>query len=63
MPVLTTEVNVLDNVINTIPKIFELAGQCFTAVIENPVLLVFFSVSLIGTGLGVFQMMKNTARR
>lgn len=55
-------VGVLDKVIEQIPKIFDLAGSCFDAVIENPVLLLFFSVSLIGTGLGVFKMMKRTVK-
>lgn len=53
--------NALDKVIEVIPSVFDLAGQCFNAVIENPVLLLFFSVSLIGIGLSVFRKLRRTA--
>ena len=55
-------VSVIDKVVEQVPSIFNLAGTCFNAVIENPILLLYFSVGLIGTGLGVFAMMKNTAK-
>lgn len=51
----------LDKVIEVIPEVFDLAGACFNAVIENPVLLLFFSVSLIGIGLSVFRKLRRTA--
>ena len=57
-----TTVSVVDKVIGEVPKLFELANTCFNAVIDNPILLMFFSVGLIGTGLGIFSMLKNTAR-
>lgn len=53
--------NALDKVLETIPDIFDLAGVCFNAIIENPVLLMFFSVSLIGLGLSVFRKLRRTA--
>lgn len=58
-----TTTNALDQVVGVIPKLFDLAGTCFDAVIANPVLLVFFSIGMIGVGLGVFSMLKRTARR
>lgn len=54
--------SVVDKVIAEVPKLFELANTCFNAVIDNPILLMFFSVGLIGTGLGIFAMLKNTAK-
>lgn len=57
-----TTTTAVDSVIGIIPKLFELAGDCFDAIIANPVLLVFFSVGMIGVGLGVFKMLKRTAR-
>lgn len=54
--------SVVDKVIGEVPKLFELANTCFNAVVENPILLMFFSVGLIGTGLGIFAMLKNTAK-
>jgi len=55
-------VNVLDAVIAGVPKVFDLAGTCFNAIVENPILLLFFSVGMIGTGLGVFKKLKRTAK-
>lgn len=55
-------VNVLDSVIAGVPKVFDLAGTCFNAIVENPILLLFFSVGMIGTGLGVFKKLKRTAK-
>lgn len=51
----------LDNVMGVIPKVFELAGTCINAVLDNPILLLFFSVSMIGIGLGVFKKMKRAS--
>lgn len=52
---------VLDKVLSTIPEVFDLAGQCFSAVTENDILVLFFSVSLIGVGLSVFRKLRRTA--
>lgn len=52
----------LDKVVGVVPDLFELANTTFNAVIENPILLLYFSVGMIGIGLGVFSMLKNTAR-
>lgn len=57
-----TSGNALDQAIQQVPKVIELAGNCFDAIVANPVLLFFFAVGLIGTGLGVFSMLKNTAK-
>lgn len=57
----TVVVSALDKVLETIPEIFDLAGVCFNEIIENPVLLMFFSVSLIGLGLSVFRKLRRTA--
>lgn len=54
--------SVVERVIAEVPNLFELANTCFNAVIDNPILLMFFSVGLIGTGLGIFSMLKNTAK-
>lgn len=54
--------SVVEKVIGEVPNLFELANTCFNAVIDNPILLMFFSVGLIGTGLGIFSMLKNTAK-
>lgn len=55
--------SIVDQVISTVPKLFDLAGTCFNAVVENPILLLYFSISMVGVGLGVFRMLKKTARR
>lgn len=55
-------VSVLDQVISGVPKVFELGTTCFNAIIDNPILLLFFSVGMIGTGLGVFKKLKRAAR-
>lgn len=57
-----TTTSALDSVIQTVPEIFELAGTCINAVLANPILLLFFSVSMIGVGLGVFKMMKRASK-
>lgn len=57
-----TATNALDAVIGVIPDVFKLANTCFDAVVANPVLLLYFAVSMIGIGLGVFSMLKKTAR-
>ncbi len=57
-----TTSNVLDAVIEYVPKVIDLAGDCFQAIVNNPVLLFYFAVGMVGVGLGVFAMLKNTAR-
>ena len=57
-----TTTNAVDSVIGVIPKLFELAGSCFNAIIENPILLLFFAAGMIGLGLGIFKKLKRTAR-
>lgn len=57
-----TTTNVLDAVLEQVPKVIDLAGDCFNAVVNNPVLLFYFAVGMVGIGLGVFAMLKNTAR-
>lgn len=52
---------ILDSVLSNVPKVFDLASTCFNAVTENEVLLLFFSVSLIGVGLSVFRKLRKTA--
>lgn len=52
----------VQKVIGVIPDLFDLSTQCFNQVLENPLLLVFFGVSMIGVGLGIFSMLKNTAK-
>lgn len=63
-PVILTEgsTDALDAAIGALPKLFNLATTCFNAVVENPVLLVFFAGSLIGVGLGIFRKLKRTAK-
>ena len=58
----TTTTSALDAVINVVPDLFDLANTCFQAVVDNPILLLYFAVGMIGVGLGVFGMLKNTAR-
>lgn len=57
-----TSSDALSQAIEQVPKVIELAGSCFEAIVNNPVLLFFFAVGLVGTGLGVFSMLKNTAK-
>ena len=59
---LTEGANALDQVIGAIPKVIELAGSAFDAIVAHPVLLFFFAVGMVGTGLGVFRMLKRTAK-
>lgn len=54
--------NALDAVMDYVPKVINLAGECFNAIVGNPVLLFFFAVGLVGTGLGVFRKLKRTAK-
>lgn len=53
----------LDNVIGVVPKLFELAGTCFTSALENPILLLFFAASMVGLGFGIFSKMKRAVRK
>lgn len=57
-----TTTDMLDAVIEQVPKVIELAGTAFNAIVDHPVLLFFFAVGMVGTGLGVFSMLKNTAK-
>lgn len=57
-----TTTNALDAVMEQVPKVIDLAGDCFSAVVGNPVLLFYFAVGMVGIGLGVFSMLKHTAR-
>lgn len=52
----------VEKVTAVIPELFNLANTTFNAVLDNPVLLLYFAVGMIGIGLGVFSMLKNTAR-
>lgn len=52
----------LEKVIGVVPDLFDLANTCFQAVIDNPILLLYFAIGMIGVGLGVFRMLKRTAR-
>lgn len=52
----------VEKVNEVIPSLFSLANTCFDAVVANPILLLYFAVGMIGIGLGVFSMLKNTAR-
>lgn len=52
----------LDQAIGVLPKLFNLANTCFNAVVENPVLLLFFAGGLIGVGLGIFNKLKRSAK-
>lgn len=57
-----TTTSALDAVIGVVPDLFDLANTCFQAVVDNPILLLYFAVGMIGVGLGVFKMLKRTAR-
>lgn len=52
----------MDKVLAKIPDLFSLAETCFTQILENDILTTFFSVSMIGIGLGIFKKLKRTAR-
>lgn len=56
------EGGILAKVLETVPEIFDLANTCFTEVIDNEVLLLYFSIGLIGGGLAVFRKMRRTVR-
>lgn len=60
----TTEAasSMLDTVIEVVPKVIELAGTCFEAILDNEVLLFFFAVGLVGIGIGVFAKLKAAAQ-
>lgn len=53
----------IEAVFEQIPKLFQLATQCFNYILENPILLFFFAISLVGVGLGVFRKLKRAATR
>lgn len=53
----------LDKVLGVVPQLFTLATTCFNAVLDNPVLLLYFSVGLIGIGFAIFRKMKRAAVR
>lgn len=55
-------VSALDKVTAVVPDLFDLAGTCFDAVLANPILTLYFGIGMIGVGLGVFRMLKRTAR-
>ena len=53
----------LDKVMGVVPDLFSLAGTCFNAVIDNPVLLLYFSPGIIGVGFAIFRKMKKAATK
>lgn len=57
-----TTTNALDQVMEYVPKVINLAGEVFNAIVDQPVLLFYFAVGMIGIGAGVFAILKNTAR-
>ncbi len=52
----------MEKVLDAIPQLFNLAGKCMEQIFENEVLTLFFSVSMVGIGLGIFRKLKRTAR-
>lgn len=51
----------LEKVMGVVPDLFSLATTCFNAVLENPVLLLYFSPGIIGVGFAIFRKMKRAA--
>ena len=57
-----TTTSVLDAVMEQVPNVIDLAGDVFNAIVNQPVLLFYFAVGMVGIGAGVFAILKNTAR-
>lgn len=49
---------VLASVTTVSTKLFEIVGTAVTTVTSNPLLLVFFTISIIGCGVGLFQRLR-----
>lgn len=54
--------NSFTKVVDAVPSVIDLSGKCLDAMVENPILVVFIAVGIIGLGLGVFKKMKRAAR-
>lgn len=54
-------VSAVDKVLEVIPGLFNLGNVCFNAILDNPILTLFFGVGMIGVGLGVFKKLKRAA--
>jgi hypothetical protein len=48
----------LANVTEVSTTLFSIATTAVTTVVANPLLLVFFSIAIVGAGVGLFQRLR-----
>lgn len=58
-----TGTSMLDKVMGVIPDLIELGTTCFTALVDNPVTLVYVGVGFVGVGFGIWRKMSRSAKR
>lgn len=54
--------NVMTTLLAAASSAIEFSGTCLTTMIGNPVYAFFFGAGLVGVGLSLVSMLKNTAR-
>lgn len=57
------EASMLEKVMGVIPSLIELGTTCFSALIDNPITLVYVGAGFVGVGFGLWRKMSKTARR
>jgi len=52
----------IDKIIGGAKQAIAFAGECLTAMVDNPVLLFFLGAGLVGVGLTLFRKLRSTAK-
>lgn len=52
----------MESVMEAAGELVTWAGELFTVIVENPVLVFYVAAGLVGIGLGIVSMLKNTAK-
>ncbi len=53
--------NVLETLMDSATQLVEFSGDCLTTMVQNPLYAFLFAGCIIGVGLTVVRMLKNTA--
>lgn len=52
----------ISNVMDAANSLVKFAGDLFTTIVQNPILVLFVGASLVGIGLGIVKLLKRTAK-
>lgn len=66
MPVIVAaegSTSVLDTLVTAASKVVEFSGTMLNAMVENPIYAFYLAAGLVGVGLSMVALLKNTARR